>query len=128
MNGEAVTEPVSAAGASQARLSVATEDDDVDGPHGRINAPIMATNDFDVDAAARVAGVDVFDNDTSSPASVELWSSTLRWTDMGNGWLIENPEGFSDTHWLLFWGHRCAPVDIRTRLRHRATILSPVGM
>ena len=99
MSGAAPTKVVFAANAPQARLTVATVDDDVDEPDARITASIAATNDFNVDAAARSAGVDVFDDDAPLPASVAVWTSTLTWTGAGNGWLIANAEDFSDPDW-----------------------------
>ena len=72
---------------------------DEDEPDAQITASIAATSAFNVDEGARSARVDVFDNDEPGPASVEIWSSTLTWTDFGNGWLIANAEDFSDPDW-----------------------------
>ena len=101
MRGAAPTEAVFAPGASEARLSVATDDDGADEPDARITASIAATSAFDVDDAARSARVDVFDNDEHEPesSSVDIWSSTLTWTDLGNAWLIANAEDFSNPGW-----------------------------
>ena len=89
-----------AAGASEARLSVATVNDAVDEADGRVSASIVAGDGYEVDGESASAGVDVFDDDAAPrAAAVELWSTTMTWTDIGNNWFGGFADAFSNPGW-----------------------------
>ena len=89
-----------ASGASEARLTVATANDAVDEADARVSASVVAGDGYEVDAENASAGVDVFDDDAAAQAAaVELWSTTMTWTDLGNNWFGGFADGFSNPGW-----------------------------
>ena len=89
-----------ASGASEARLTVATANDALDEADARVSASLVAGEGYEVDAENASAGVDVFDDDAAAQAAtVELWSTTLTWTDLGNNWFGGFADGFSNPGW-----------------------------
>ena len=89
-----------ASGASEARLTVATANDAVDEADARVSASVVAGDGYEVDAENASAGVDVFDDDAAAQAAtVELWSTTMTWTDLGNNWFGGFGDGFSNPGW-----------------------------
>ncbi len=92
-----------AAGASSARLDVATVNDDAHEADARVTASVVAGAGYTVDGAKASAGVDVFDDDTAPPGQQEavetLWSTTMRWADVGYGWYGGYAEAFDEPEW-----------------------------
>ena len=91
-----------AAGASEARLSVATTNDGAHEADARVRASVVAGEGYAVDGENASAGVDVFDDDAAPPVAVvvvELWSTTLVWADIGNGWYGGFADAFSNPVW-----------------------------
>ena len=89
-----------AANASEARLSVATVNDGADEADARVSASITAGENYEVDGESASASVDVFDDDaTPATAAVELWSTTMSWTDLGNNWFGGFADAFSNPGW-----------------------------
>ena len=99
VNGATPSSATFAAGASEARLSVATVNDGVHETDARLTASIQGADGYEVEEGARSAVVDVFDDDAAAPLATELWSSTLAWTDLGNNWFGGFAEAFSDPEW-----------------------------
>ena len=99
VNGATPSSATFAAGASEARLSVATVNDGVHETDARLTASIQGADGYEVEEGARSAVVDVFDDDAAAPPATELWSSTLAWTDLGNNWFGGFAEAFSDPEW-----------------------------
>ena len=74
------------AGSAQASLSVATVNDDTEEADARVTASIVAGAGYAVDGGP--AGVDVLDDDATPAAgapAAALWSTTMVWTDLGDG-------------------------------------------
>ena len=88
-----------ASGSAEARLNVATANDAIDEADGRVSASIVAGDGYEVDGESASAGVDVFDDDAAAQAAVELWSTTMTWTDIGNNWFGGFADGFSNPGW-----------------------------
>ena len=88
-----------AAGSAVARLSVATANDAVDEADARVRASIVAGDGYEVDGESASTGVDVFDDDAAAQAAVELWSTTMTWTDLGNNWFGGFADAFSNPGW-----------------------------
>ena len=89
-----------AAGLAEARLSVATVNDAVDEADTRVRASVVAGDGYEVDGESASAGVDVFDDDAAAQAAaVELWSTTMTWTDIGNNWFGGFSDAFSNPVW-----------------------------
>ena len=89
-----------AAGSAEARLSVATANDEDDEADARVSASIVAGDGYEVDGGSASAGVDVFDDDeTPQAAGVELWSTTMTWTNLGNNWFGGFADAFSNPAW-----------------------------
>ena len=88
-----------AAGSAEARLGVATANDAVDEADARVSASIVAGSGYEVDGENASAGVDVFDDDAAPAAAVELWSTTMTWTDLGNNWFGGFADAFSNPGW-----------------------------
>ena len=89
-----------AAGSAEARLSVATANDEDDEADARVSASIVAGDGYEVDGESASAGVDVFDDDAAPrAAAVELWSTTMTWTDIGNNWFGGFADAFSNPGW-----------------------------
>ena len=100
LNGAPPSSATFAAGSAEARLSVATANDAVDEADARVRASIVAGDSYEVDAENASAGVDVFDDDAAAQAAaVELWSTTMTWTDLGNNWFGGFADGFSNPGW-----------------------------
>ena len=102
VNGATPSSATFAAGASEARLSVATVNDGVHETDARLTASIQGADGYEVEEGARSAVVDVFDDDAAAPPAppaTELWSSTLIWSDLGNNWFGGFAEAFSDPEW-----------------------------
>ena len=99
VNGATPSSATFAAGASEARLSVATVNDGVHETDARLTASIQGADGYEVEEGARSAVVDVFDDDAAAPPATELWSSTLAWSDLGNNWFGGFAEAFSDPEW-----------------------------
>ena len=115
--------------ASEARLRIATEDDDAAEADARVTVTVAAGSGYRVDAAARAAGVDVFDDDeapsgsTATLWSVEMevgnyggWLGTLGGALDGNGW-TENGVDYAIDHIIhvldeLLVGFTTAPEDV----------------
>ena len=77
--GTAPTEATFAAGASEARLSVGTQDDDTAEADARVTARVSSGTGYRVAADAGTAGVDVFDDDRgeASVTVTTIWSADL---------------------------------------------------
>ena len=89
-----------AVGSVEARLTVATVNDAVDEADARVSASIVAGSGYEVDGESASAGVDVFDDDAApQAAAVELWSTTMTWTDLGNNWFGGFADAFSNPGW-----------------------------
>ena len=102
VNGATPSSATFAAGASEARLTVATVNDGVHETDARLTASIQGADGYEVEEGARSAVVDVFDDDAApppAPPATELWSSTLIWSDLGNNWFGGFAEAFSDPEW-----------------------------
>ena len=100
LDGAAAASVVFGAGDAEARLSVATEDDGTDEADGGVTVSVTAGSDYRVEPSAGSARVDVLDNDATRTSGMEvLWTTTLAWQDMGNGWLIAYAEDFSTPAW-----------------------------
>ena len=102
VNGATPSSATFAAGASEARLTVATVNDGVHETDARLTASIQGADGYEVEEGARSAVVDVFDDDAAAPPAppaAELWSSTLIWSDLGNNWFGGFAEAFSDPEW-----------------------------
>ena len=89
--------------ASQTQLTVATENDATHEADARVTASLVAGDGYTVDGAGASAGVDVFDNDTAPPGDqqtvVTLWSTTMLWADVGEGWFGGYDTAFTDPEW-----------------------------
>ena len=85
-----------AADATEATLSVATENDAVDEAEGTVTVTLSSGSDYTVDADATSARVAVYDNDAATVTT--LWSSTLKWTAM-NDLLTANAKDFTNSGW-----------------------------
>ena len=93
-----------AAGNAEARLRLATDDDDVAETDGRLTVSVVAGSGYGVDANASTATVDVYDNDeAASTASETLWTSTLTVESIGGALLgtvgggnALSPDGWSE--------------------------------
>ena len=71
------------AGAAEATLSAATENDNIPEVDSRVSATITFGSDYRVDASADRAEVDVYDNDVDPLTSATtLWTSTLTVQDI----------------------------------------------
>ena len=100
LDGAAASSVTFGAGAGEARLSVSTHNDGRDEADGSVTASVAAGSEYGVDPSAGSARVDVLDNDeATATASETLWSATLEWTDMGDGWLIAYSGDFSSAGW-----------------------------
>ena len=100
LNGAPPSSATFAAGSAEARLTVATANDAVDEADARVSASVVAGDGYEVDAENASAGVDVFDDDAAAQAAaVELWSTTMTWTDLGNNWFGGFADGFSNPGW-----------------------------
>ena len=115
--------------ASEARLSIATEDDDAAEADARVTVTVAAGSGYRVDAGARTARVDVFDDDEApSRSTVTLWSGEMEvesyggWLGAlgyaldGNGW-SENGVDYAIDHIIyvsdeLLVGFTTAPEDV----------------
>ena len=113
LDGAAQSSVTFAEDASEARLRIATEDDDAAEADARVTATVAAGPGYRVDAGARTAGVDVFDDDeVPSWSTVTLWSvemevgnyggwlGTLGGALQGNGW-SENGADYAIDHIIL---------------------------
>ena len=98
-NGAPPSSATFAAGSAETRLTVATANDTVHEADARVRASIVAGEGYAVDADKDSAGVDVFDDDAPPQAAVELWSTTMTWTDLGNNWFGGFADGFSNPGW-----------------------------
>ena len=90
------------AGASQARLSVATVNDGAHEADARVRASVVAGEGYAVDGENASAGVDVLDDDAAPQVAAvvaELWSTTLVWADLGHGWYGGFADAFSAPGW-----------------------------
>ena len=85
-----------AAGATEATLSVATENDAVDEADGTVTVTVSSGSDYTLDPDAASARVGVYDNDAATVTT--LWSSTLKWTAM-NDLLTANAKDFTSSGW-----------------------------
>ena len=85
--GAAPSEASFAAGASETRLAVATQDDAAGEADGRVTVSVSSGAGYRVAAGAGTAGVDVFDDDrAAAPATVTtVWSADMAVVDYGNG-------------------------------------------
>ena len=99
LNGAPPSSATFAAGSAETRLTVATANDTVHEADARVRASIVAGEGYAVDADKDSAGVDVFDDDAPPQAAVELWSTTMTWTDLGNNWFGGFADGFSNPGW-----------------------------
>ena len=103
LQGTPPTPPTSvtfAAASASATLSVATVNDATDEAAARVRASITAGDGYEVDGAKASAAVDVFDDDaTPSSAAAELWSTTMTWADLGNGWYGGFDDAFASPGW-----------------------------
>ena len=99
LNGAPPSSATFAAGSAETRLTVATANDTVHEADARVRASIVAGEGYAVDADKDSAGVDVFDDDAPPQAAVELWSTTMTWTDLGNNWFGGFVDGFSNPGW-----------------------------
>ena len=93
-----------AAGNAEARLRLATDDNDVAEADGRVTVSVVAGSGYGVDANASAATVDVYDNDEAASTAVEaLWTSTLTVESIGGALLgtvgggnALSPDGWSE--------------------------------
>ena len=99
LNGAPPSSATFAAGSAETRLTVATANDTVHEADARVRASIVAGEGYAVDADKDSAGVDVFDDDAPPQAAVELWSTTMTWTDLGNNWFGGFADRFSNPGW-----------------------------
>ncbi len=103
LDGTPPSSAIFAAGASSARLDVATVNDAAHEADARVTASVVAGAGYTVDGAQASAGVDVFDDDTAPPGQQEavetLWSTTMRWADVGYGWYGGYAEAFDEPAW-----------------------------
>ena len=100
LQGTPPTSVTFAAGSAAARLSVATVNDATDEAAARVRASITAGDGYEVDGAKASAAVDVSDDDaTPSSAAVDLWSTTMTWADLGNGWYGGFDDAFASPGW-----------------------------
>ena len=129
LNGAAPSSVDFAANASEARLRLATEDDDAAEADARVTVTVAAGSGYRVDAGARTARVDVFDDDEApSRSTVTLWSGEMEvesyggWLGAlgyalnGNGW-SENGIDYAIDHIIyvsdeLLVGFTTAPEDV----------------
>ena len=100
------TPPVSvtfSAETAQTQLAVATLDDTTHEADAQITASVVAGQGYTVDSTGASAAVDVFDNDTAPTQGQEavetLWSTTMRWADVGEGWFGGYDTAFADPEW-----------------------------
>ena len=85
--------------ASEARLRIATEDDNAAEADARVTVTVAAGSGYRVDAGARTAGVDVFDDDEApSWSTVTLWSGEMEVGSYG-GWLGTLGGALDDNGW-----------------------------
>ena len=63
----------------------------------------MRARGYTVDGAGASAGVDVFDDDPAPSGQQEqaetLWSTTMTWNDIGEGWYGGDDTAFADPEW-----------------------------
>ena len=93
-----------AAGNAEARLRLATGDDDVAEADGRVTVSVVSGSGYGVDANASAATVDVYDNDEATTTAAEtLWTSTLTVESIGGALLgtvgggnALSPDGWSE--------------------------------
>ena len=129
LDGAAPSSVTFAKDASEARLSIATEDDDAAEADARVTVTVAAGSGYRVDAGARTARVDVFDDDEApSRSTVTLWSGEMKvgiyggWLGAlgyalnGNGW-SENGIDYAIDHIIyvsdeLLVGFTTAPEDV----------------
>ena len=85
LSGTPVSTVTFEAGSAEARLRLATGDDDVAEADGRVTVSVVAGSDYGVDANASAATVDVYDNDdaASTTAAETLWTSTMTVESIG---------------------------------------------
>ena len=87
LDGAAPSSVTFAEDASEARLRIATGDDDAAEADARVTVTVAAGSGYRVDAGARTAGVDVFDDDEApSRSTVTLWSGEMK-VGIYGGWL-----------------------------------------
>ena len=85
--------------ASEVRLGLATENDDAAEADARVTVTVVAGSGYRVDAAARTAGADVFDDDEApSRSTVTLWSGEMEVGSYG-GWLGTLGGALDDNGW-----------------------------
>ena len=104
LSGSPASTVIFAVGNAEARLRLATDDDDVAETDGRLTVSVVAGSGYGVDANASTATVDVYDNDeTVSTASETLWISTLTVESIGGALLgtvgggnALSPDGWSE--------------------------------
>ena len=94
------TPPASAAfaeGASETRLTVATENDATHEADARVTVSVVAGDGYTVAGAS--AAVDVFDDDPAPARETAetLWSTTMLWQDYGEGWYGGHAEALGRT-------------------------------
>ncbi len=129
LDGAAPSSVTFAEDASEARLRIATGDDDAAEADARVTVTVAAGSGYRVDAGARTAGVDVFDDDEApSWSTVTLWSGEMKvgiyggWLGAlgyaldGNGW-SENGVDYAIDHIIyvsdeLLVGFTAAPEDV----------------
>ncbi|MCY4551520.1 MAG: SwmB domain-containing protein [Defluviicoccus sp.] len=103
LDGTPPSSAIFAAGASHTQLAVATLNDAAHEADARVTASVVAGAGYTVDGATASAGVDVFDDDTAPPGQQEavetLWSTTMRWADVGYGWYGGYAEAFDEPAW-----------------------------
>ena len=102
LDGTAPSSVIFQAGSASATLSVATENDATHEADGRVSASLVAGTGYELDGARASAGVDVFDDDPApepETKSVEVWSTTLTWADLGNRWYGGFEDAFAEPTW-----------------------------
>ena len=102
LDGTPPTSVTFAASSASATLSVATADDTADEADARVSASIAAGEGYEVDGDKASAGVDVFDDEEtvqSASGVVELWTTTMAWTDLGHGWYGGLDDAFEHPGW-----------------------------
>ena len=99
LDGAAPSSVTFAENASEARLRLATEDDDAAEADARVTVTVAAGSGYRVDAGARTVGVDVFNDDEApSRSTVTLWSGEMEVESYG-GWLGALGYALDDNGW-----------------------------